>query len=82
MIKIETEKIPIFVWAEAADLVGFDEAIGQAKNLAWSEFYQALDPQGTASFAPNTGTTGTVDTSTIRTYDNLSILEFESDVNL
>ena len=34
MIKIETEKIPILVWAEATDMVGFDEAIAQAKNLA------------------------------------------------
>ena len=34
MIKIETEKIPILVWADAADMVGFDEAIAQAKNLA------------------------------------------------
>ena len=34
MIKIETEKIPILVWAETADMVGFDEALAQAKNLA------------------------------------------------
>ena len=34
MIKIETERIPILIWADQADLAGFDEAIAQARNLA------------------------------------------------
>src|SRR5215216_4677623 len=34
MIKIETERLPIHVWAEASDLVGFDSALDQARNLA------------------------------------------------
>jgi tRNA-splicing ligase RtcB len=34
MIKIETEKIPIYIWAEETDLVGFDSAIDQARDLA------------------------------------------------
>ena len=34
MIKIETERIPILIWAAEADLAGFDDAIAQAKNLA------------------------------------------------
>lgn len=34
MIKIETEKLPIFVWSKEEDLEGFDNAIQQAKNLA------------------------------------------------
>lgn len=31
---INTEKLPIKIWAEEADLVGFDNALAQAKNLA------------------------------------------------
>mgnify|MGYP001609578800 FL=1 len=31
---IATEKLPIKIWAEEADLVGFDNALEQAKNLA------------------------------------------------
>jgi len=34
MIVINTEKLPIKIWAEEEDLEGFDEAIDQAKNLA------------------------------------------------
>jgi tRNA-splicing ligase RtcB (3'-phosphate/5'-hydroxy nucleic acid ligase) len=34
MFTINTEKLPIMVWAEPADLEGFDAAIEQAKNLA------------------------------------------------
>jgi tRNA-splicing ligase RtcB len=34
MIKIETERIPILIWADEADLPGFEEAIAQARNLA------------------------------------------------
>src|SRR3954463_16634081 len=34
MIRIETERLPIFVWADQEDLAGFDDAIAQAKNLA------------------------------------------------
>ena len=34
MLKIETEMLPIYVWAEDADLPGFESAIAQAKNLA------------------------------------------------
>lgn len=34
MYTIDTEKLPILVWAEQSDLAGFEEAIGQAKNLA------------------------------------------------
>jgi tRNA-splicing ligase RtcB len=34
MIKIETERLPIYVWAEKEDLAGYDEAIAQARNLA------------------------------------------------
>ena len=34
MFKILTKKLPIFVWADEADLAGFDEAIDQARNLA------------------------------------------------
>src|SRR5205814_311526 len=34
MIRIETEKLPILIWAEEEDLAGQDGAIEQAKNLA------------------------------------------------
>src|SRR5258708_4437056 len=34
MITIETEHIPILVWAEEGDLPGFESAIAQARNLA------------------------------------------------
>jgi tRNA-splicing ligase RtcB len=34
MIKFETERIPIYVWAEETDLAGFDSAIDQARDLA------------------------------------------------
>ena len=34
MLKIDTEKLPILVWADEEDLAGFDDAIAQAKNLA------------------------------------------------
>ncbi len=34
MLKITTERLPIHVWAEEEDLIGFDEAIAQARNLA------------------------------------------------
>src|SRR3954470_2640767 len=34
MITIETERIPIFLWAEEADLPGYESAISQARNLA------------------------------------------------
>ncbi len=34
MLTIDTEKLPIHIWAEEADLNGYDEAIAQAKNLA------------------------------------------------
>ena len=34
MFKILTEKLPILVWADEADLKGFDDAIAQARNLA------------------------------------------------
>lgn len=34
MIVLNTEKLPIKIWAEQKDLVGFEEAITQAKNLA------------------------------------------------
>jgi tRNA-splicing ligase RtcB len=34
MIRIDTEKLPIFIWADETDLPGFESAIEQAKNLA------------------------------------------------
>ena len=34
MYTITTEKLPIHIWAEESDLLGFDNAIAQAKNLA------------------------------------------------
>ena len=34
MLRIETEKLPILVWAEPENLAGYDSAIDQAKNLA------------------------------------------------
>lgn len=34
MIKIDSERLPILIWAESEDLIGFDEAIAQARNLA------------------------------------------------
>src|SRR2546423_9343383 len=34
MIRIETENLPILIWAEEEDLAGQDGAIEQAKNLA------------------------------------------------
>lgn len=34
VIKIETEKLPIFIWGKEDDLPAFDNAIQQAKNLA------------------------------------------------
>lgn len=34
MIVLSTERIPIKIWAQEEDLVGFDDAINQAKNLA------------------------------------------------
>src|SRR5688572_20226377 len=34
MIKIETERIPILIWADEEDLPGFEAAIAQARNLA------------------------------------------------
>jgi tRNA-splicing ligase RtcB (3'-phosphate/5'-hydroxy nucleic acid ligase) len=34
MLVLNTENIPIKIWAEESDLVGFDDALTQAKNLA------------------------------------------------
>lgn len=34
MLKITDTKLPILVWAEEADLEGYDEALAQARNLA------------------------------------------------
>src|SRR5262245_1514914 len=34
VIEINTEKLPVKIWAEAEDLEGYDEALAQARNLA------------------------------------------------